>query len=250
MCLAPAGSIPPPIDIDGLAIGIELDISGIGDLDWPAAAGGCPELPHAAATSASAPTPTANRKAEPGRQRPGDTDPDMDQPPHVPAPATGRATDCSEDASKDAPTAPLIALSANEEPQNRPGEPTSFAVFRRGLRHPGTASPLSQGVLNSGHAAVPPHALVSQHGSGDALAGHRRQVQGAGLPRHGTSRGDRPALPGAGRLAVAHRLHLRGLCRPARSGPWQARGPRGGRPSPGPPGPPPPGPGPGAGTAR
>src|SRR5258708_2533883 len=114
MCLAPAGSIPPPIDMDGLAIGIELDISGIGDLDWPAAAGGCPELPHAAATSASAPTPTAAFKAAPGRQRPGDTDPDMDQPPHVPAPVTGRATDCSEDASKDAPTAPLIAYPARK----------------------------------------------------------------------------------------------------------------------------------------
>jgi hypothetical protein len=30
--LAPIGSIPPLIDMDGLAIGIELDISGIGDL--------------------------------------------------------------------------------------------------------------------------------------------------------------------------------------------------------------------------
>jgi len=32
MCLAPIGSIPPPIDMDGLGIGIEVDISGIGDL--------------------------------------------------------------------------------------------------------------------------------------------------------------------------------------------------------------------------
>jgi len=32
------GRAPPPIDIDGLAIGIELDISGIGDLLWLAAA--------------------------------------------------------------------------------------------------------------------------------------------------------------------------------------------------------------------
>src|SRR5258708_23321234 len=120
MCLAPAGSIPPPIDVDGLAIGIELDISGIGDLDWPAAAGGCPELPHAAATSASAPTPTAAFKAAPGRQRPGDTDPDMDQPPHVPAPVTGRATDCSEDASKAAPAAALIPPPLRESTSDDP----------------------------------------------------------------------------------------------------------------------------------
>src|SRR5258708_8479553 len=86
MCLAPIGSIPPPIDMDGLAIGIELDISGIGDFVWPAAADGCPELPHAAATSASAPTPTAAFKAEPRRKRPGAGDLDMHKPPHVPAP--------------------------------------------------------------------------------------------------------------------------------------------------------------------
>jgi hypothetical protein len=56
--------------MDGLAIGIELDISGIGDLVWPAAEG-CPEEEeHAAAISASAPAPTAPRKTEPGRERP------------------------------------------------------------------------------------------------------------------------------------------------------------------------------------
>ncbi len=39
MCSAPIGSAPPPIDMDELGIGIELDISGIGDeLRAPAAA--------------------------------------------------------------------------------------------------------------------------------------------------------------------------------------------------------------------
>jgi len=44
--------------MDGLAIGIELDISGIGDLLWPAAAEEWPDE-HAAATSTSAHTRTA-----------------------------------------------------------------------------------------------------------------------------------------------------------------------------------------------
>jgi len=59
--------------MDGLAIGIELDDSGIGDVAWPAAADGCPEEPHAA-TRASAPTPTAALETGPGRQRPGEAD--------------------------------------------------------------------------------------------------------------------------------------------------------------------------------
>jgi len=76
--LAPIGSIPPAIDVDGLAIGIELDVSGIGDMVWLAAAEGCPDDEHAAASSASAPTPTAARKTEPGRDRPVDEDADME----------------------------------------------------------------------------------------------------------------------------------------------------------------------------
>src|SRR5262252_2231354 len=60
MCLAPIGSIPPPIDMDGLAIGIELDIFGIGDLAWPAAADVLPDEPQAAAATASALRPAAN----------------------------------------------------------------------------------------------------------------------------------------------------------------------------------------------
>jgi hypothetical protein len=91
------GSIPPPIDMDELAIGIELDISGIGDLEWLAAAEGCPEDEHAAAASASAPTPTAPRKTEPGRERPREEDVDMDRPPKVPHQLTGTITDGSGD---------------------------------------------------------------------------------------------------------------------------------------------------------
>src|SRR6516164_8305592 len=90
MCLAPIGSaIPPPIDVDGLAIGIELDISGIGDLAWPAAADVLPDEPQAAAASASAVMPAAPRRTEPGRKRPRDEDVDIDGPPPVPAPAHG-----------------------------------------------------------------------------------------------------------------------------------------------------------------
>src|SRR5215468_12775541 len=58
MCLAPIGSIPPPIDMDGLGIGISLDIFGIGDLAWPAAADVLPDEPQAAATRATAAMPT------------------------------------------------------------------------------------------------------------------------------------------------------------------------------------------------
>src|SRR6516165_2725834 len=87
MCLAPIGSIPLLIDMDGLGIGIELDISGIGDLAWPAAA-----------ASATAATPTPALKAEPGRGRPGDAYVDMGKPPPVPAPRAGTVTDGSKDA--------------------------------------------------------------------------------------------------------------------------------------------------------
>jgi hypothetical protein len=89
MCLAPIGSIPVPIDMDGLGIVIECDISGIRDLVWPAAAEGLPDEPQAAATSESAATPTPALKAEPGHERPGDAHLDMDRPPQVPAPNYG-----------------------------------------------------------------------------------------------------------------------------------------------------------------
>jgi hypothetical protein len=73
--------------MDGLGIGISLDIFGIGDLEWPAAADVLPDdEPQAAATSATAATPTTALKAEPGRGRPGDAYLDMGKPPHVPAP--------------------------------------------------------------------------------------------------------------------------------------------------------------------
>jgi hypothetical protein len=71
--------------MDGLGIGIELDISGIGDLAWPAAADVLPDEPQAAATSATAATPAPALKAEPGRERAGDTNVDMGRPPPVPA---------------------------------------------------------------------------------------------------------------------------------------------------------------------
>jgi len=89
MCLAPIGSIPLLIDMDGLGIGIELDISGIGDLEWPAAAEGLPDEPQAAATSDSAAIPTPTLKAEPGRRQPGDEVLDIGGPPQVPAPNYG-----------------------------------------------------------------------------------------------------------------------------------------------------------------
>jgi len=85
MCLAPIGSIPLPIDDVGLGIGIELDISGIGDLEGAPAAAGCPGEPQAAATSATAAAPTPVLKAEPGHERPGDAYLDMGRPPQAPA---------------------------------------------------------------------------------------------------------------------------------------------------------------------
>ena len=90
MCLAPIGSIPPLIDMDGLAIGIELDISGIGDLAWaPAAADVLPDEPQAAATRATAATPAPALTAGPSRERPGDTNVDMGKPPPMPASVGG-----------------------------------------------------------------------------------------------------------------------------------------------------------------
>jgi len=61
--------------MDGLAIGMELDISGIGDLPWPTAAEGCPDE-QAAAASASTHKPTTLRNV----------DADMNRPPWMPAP--------------------------------------------------------------------------------------------------------------------------------------------------------------------
>src|SRR5260370_33913073 len=91
---APIGSAPPPIDMDGLATGIELDISGIGDERWPPAATADDEWPepHAAASSTSAPTPTAPRTTEPGRERPRDEDLDMNRTPPAPAPGQDAIT--------------------------------------------------------------------------------------------------------------------------------------------------------------
>jgi hypothetical protein len=84
--LAPIGSaIPPPIDVDGLGIGIELDISGIGDLEWALAADVLADEPQAAAASATTAAPTQALKAEPGHERPGDAHLDMGRPPQVPA---------------------------------------------------------------------------------------------------------------------------------------------------------------------
>jgi len=90
MLLAPIGKVPAAIDMDELAIGIELDIFGIGDLAWLAATDGCPEEEQAAATNASAPTPTALRKTEPGRERRREVDLSMHGPPRAPTPAEGR----------------------------------------------------------------------------------------------------------------------------------------------------------------
>src|SRR5215470_2392375 len=99
MRLAPIGSIPLPIGMDGLGIGIELDISGIGDLAWPPAAAGCPGDPQAAATSATAAAPTPALKAEPGQERPGDAYLDMGQTSSGARPLTGTVTHGSKDAS-------------------------------------------------------------------------------------------------------------------------------------------------------
>jgi hypothetical protein len=67
--------------MDELGIGIELDISGIVDLVWLAAAEGAPGEEQAAATSASAPTPTATRKTVHGLMRLVRGDFDMIGPP-------------------------------------------------------------------------------------------------------------------------------------------------------------------------
>src|SRR5260370_5483712 len=104
MCSALIGSDPPPIDMDPLGIGIELDISGIRDDLWPpAAADRCPE-PHAAASSASTPAPTATLKTDWGRPPPGARDLDIDRPPQASAPGQ---TAPSQDAIKDGFETPL-----------------------------------------------------------------------------------------------------------------------------------------------
>jgi len=77
MWLAPIGSIPLPIDMDSLGIGIELDISGIGDLEWTAAADVLPDEPQAATASAITAMPTPTLNAETGHGRPGDAYLDM-----------------------------------------------------------------------------------------------------------------------------------------------------------------------------
>src|SRR5215472_10678226 len=122
MCSAPMGSIPPPIDMDELAIGIELDFSGIGDLAWLAAAEGCPDDEQAAATSASAPIRTAAVITEPGRPRPRNRDLDMGRPPRCPHASTGTITDGFEDALIDAPATGLIAHPPRKRDEgDRPG---------------------------------------------------------------------------------------------------------------------------------
>jgi len=69
--------------MDGLAIGIELDIPAIGDSVWPAAAG-CPDELQAAASSETAATPTAPRASEADRGRRRCEDLNMGRPPQVP----------------------------------------------------------------------------------------------------------------------------------------------------------------------
>src|SRR5262249_30983035 len=89
MCLAPSAGTPLPSDMEGWAMGIDLDFAGIGDWEGAPAAEVVPDEPHAAATSATAATPTPALKAEPGHERPGDTNLDMRRPPQLPAPADG-----------------------------------------------------------------------------------------------------------------------------------------------------------------
>jgi hypothetical protein len=97
--LAPIGSIPLLIDVDGLAIGIELDISGIGDLEWPAAAGVLPDEPQPAASSASAHTPALVLRAEPGRgRRPDDGELFISETSTVPTRVWGAVMDGPGDA--------------------------------------------------------------------------------------------------------------------------------------------------------
>ena len=85
--------------MDELATGIELDDSGMGIEEWPAAAAGdCPDDEHAAAASASAAAPTAPRTAGPGCNRPGREDLDMNEPPQAPDPLTGTVADGFDDA--------------------------------------------------------------------------------------------------------------------------------------------------------
>jgi len=64
--------------MEGLDIGIEPEDSGMGiELCPPADDDGLEE--HAAASNAITPAPMARRRAEPGRERPGEGDVDMDR---------------------------------------------------------------------------------------------------------------------------------------------------------------------------
>jgi hypothetical protein len=101
--------------MDELGIGISLDIFGVGDELWPpaAAAEGCPEA-HAATASASAPAPTATLVTEPGRERPGDEDLDMDRPPQCPFPFKDAARDSSDDISYRRPGSVVDCTSATK----------------------------------------------------------------------------------------------------------------------------------------
>src|SRR5215831_13289648 len=124
MCSAPIGGIPPPIDMDELGIGIELDISGIGDLAWLAAAEGLPELPQAAAASATAAAPTPALKAEPGREAPGDANLNMGRPPWCPNVNGHRHRTAPRTPLIDAAAATLIAHPAKERGTRRAGAPS------------------------------------------------------------------------------------------------------------------------------
>ena len=77
--------------MDGLAIGIELDISGIGDLLCPAADGWLDA--QAAAASESAVKPTPSLTADPRRGRPQDVEVDMSRTSSGARPLTGTITD-------------------------------------------------------------------------------------------------------------------------------------------------------------
>src|SRR5215472_13517505 len=155
MCSAPMGSVPPPIDMDELAIGIELDISGIGDLVWLAAAEVVADDEQAAATSASAPIRTAAVVTEPGRPRSRDLD--MGRPPRCPDAAAGTITDGFEDALIDAPAAALIAHPPKKRVEgDRPGRRHRQGVPPAGrVVRPVAAAPPAPRVRPPGPAPPP-----------------------------------------------------------------------------------------------
>jgi hypothetical protein len=86
------------MDMEGLAIGIDDDISGIGVLLWTASAVELEEEEHAAAASASTATPTAPRRTEPGRERPRQQVVRMNNLLRSPHPLTGTTADGFDDA--------------------------------------------------------------------------------------------------------------------------------------------------------